>query len=722
MSHTITIYDIAKQANVSASTVSRALSKPGRLSATTEYRIRGIAERMGYLLDASETRPQRPDTGIIAAILPDYLNSYHARILHSVERHITAKPYNCSLITVGSSIGGNTERRTIANLLKIADGLILISSTLSEPDIRRIALVRPLVTIDRIAVGLSSVAADSNHAIDEAMHQLRSSGHRSVAYLVGSFISWAGERRRSSVRMAAYRYHMRYLEFKAFTPNVEGGAEAAGHYLKSPTDAVFAFNDQIALGFMHAIGKAGMRVPEDVSVIGFDNDPQAAVASPGLNTIDLHPDQMGALAAQVMIAQIGSAQTRPVARVEASSYIQRDSVSRSKRSIMRLGPYVDFTRQGGKVTVLTMLSSSFNETMPRIDAFMRAHPDIVIDPIDGQTKNNTMALYWEQLKSRQSVPDLLNVEYDAMPQFAASGALLNLSTRKVEQSWGDEFNPAAWESAHFAGGLYGIPGDQSQTVMFYRRDLMRRYGLRAPRTWEEFYEEGVRLHQRNPNRFMGVIDTTDVQHYLSFLRMAGARPWRVLDTASMEFDLHSPLIRTTAAFIQRCLDDGVLHAEPLWDGRYALPKDDRYATIVYANWFGKILASSYPSTRGLWAVALPPAFDDPSSVKTAEIGGSMLAISTKAPRRHQRLAMQFAHWFQANPISVDLRATGGYSATTYFQENPEVLAIKDSFFDQHVYSDTMVPQLVAGGHSDRVLASWQDNLVSYARSQGFSVK
>jgi LacI family transcriptional regulator len=90
---------------------------------------------------------------------------------------------------------------------------------------------------------------------------------------------------------------------------------------------------------------------------------------------------------------------------------------------------------------------------------------------------------------------------------------------------------------------------------------------------------------------MGIIDTTDVQHYLSFLRMAGCKPWHVNGVDSMGFTLHDPMIRTIAEFIQQCLDDGVLKAEPLWDSRYALPQDGVYATIVYANWFGKILAS-----------------------------------------------------------------------------------------------------------------------------------
>jgi LacI family transcriptional regulator len=590
MGDSITIYDIAKAAGVSPSTVSRALSKPGRLSAKTESRIRQIAEHLGYL-SAGPGAPSsaHSPTGIITAIIPDHLNPVYSRTVQSIEHHLGQSRY--SLITLSSGVGNVAERTTMAHLLNLCDGLIFASPSMSEPDLHRLAQVRPTVMLNRMVTGVSSVTVDVSAAINEAMVMLQRSGHHSITYLAGSYNSWANESRRRIIRAAAYRYDLNYRVLRGFEPTVADGTKAADQYLAHPTDAVFAFNDQLAEGFINAVGHAGMRVPEDVSVIGFDNNRESALLSPPLTTIDLHEDALGAKAVTALLTQIRSAQPQPMNVVESASLISRQSVSTSKRTTMKLGPYVDLGRADKDTLVLTMLSNSFNETIPRIEAFTKRHPDIVIDPIEGHTQEATAALYWERLQSNRSVPDLLNIERDKMPQFAASGALLDIGSANVERSWSGEFNRAAWQSAHYAGGLYGLPGDQSQTVMFYRKDLLDHYGLAVPKTWDQFYEEGVRLHQRNPNRYMGIIDTTDVQHYLSFLRMAGCKPWHVNGVDSMGFTLHDPMIRTIAEFIQQCLDDGVLKAEPLWDSRYALPQDGVYATIVYANWFGKILAS-----------------------------------------------------------------------------------------------------------------------------------
>ena len=744
--HGVSIYDIAQAAKVSPSTVSRALSKPGRLSEKTETRIRGVAEQLGYFrADGMNHTSDKPSTGIVIAIIPEYDSPYYVRLIQGTRKALASHHY--SLLVMSSDLVHGFERRTMAQLKETCDGFILASSFFSEPDIHRYAFDRPIVTVNRSITGLCSVSADVEDAVNEAMCVLQQSGHRTVTYMAGSS-SWASELRRRSIRTAAYRYDLAYRVHRGFEADIDGGQAASEQFLSHPSDAVFTCNDQLAMGFIAAVQQAGMRVPEDVSVVSFDNNPGSGLFTPAISTIDLHPQTLGERAVDLLLKQFRSSRHQIANLTEPATFVPRDSVSHHKRVTMKLGPFVDLHQRESNVTVLTMLSSSFNETMPRIEHFMREHPNIVIDPIEGHTQESTMELYRERFTSKRSVPDLLNIEYDKMPQLAASGALLNIGTDKVEQQWGKEFNKAAWRSSHYASGLYGLPGDLSQTVMFYRQDLFKHYGLAVPVTWDQFYEEGVSLHRRNPQRYMGVIDTTDVQHYFSFFRMAGVKPWKIEDMNKVEFDLDHPYMQMTARFIKQCLDDGVLKAEPLWDGLYALPADGTYLTIVHADWFGKIIASSYPRSRGLWKVTLPPSFSDPAALKTAEIGGSMLTISSRIPRSRQHAALRFAHWFQSAPVSVDMRAMGGYSATTYFENKPDVLAQVDSYFEQRIYEiyatsaklvnrdwdrlpfathvnnlfkELMIPQLKPNAHSPQVLHSWQEDLNAYAQSQGFTV-
>lgn len=743
----VTIYDIAKEAGVSPSTVSRALSKPGRLSAKTEFKVRQVAERLGYLMiDSVAKRPALQSTGMIGAVVPDCRNPFYAGILHHLRDALHAHGYDLLILESSSEHAAN--KQTIAKLTRLVDGLVFVSSTMSEPDLKRVVMVRPTVIVNRSITGISSVTSDPQHAIDTAVRHLYETGHRSIAYLAGNANTWSSETRRRLIRTATYRYDLSVRTVRGFDITLDGGQQAFEQYLKRPTDAVFAYNDQLAIGFISAARHAGMRVPDDVSVIGFDNIDEAAVQSVPLNTIDQHTQSMGQQAARILLNEIATETPHTVNFADPSEYIKRESVAASRRSTMRLGPYVNLMERDNDTITLTMLSSQFNETIPRIEAFMRAYPNIAIDPIEGHTQEQTNALYWERITNNRSVPDLFNVERDKLPQFAAAGVLLDIGTPKVEEKWSKLYTDAAWQSSHYANHLYGLPGDSGQTVMFYRQDILRRYDLAVPTTWEQFYEEGVKLHQRNPNRWMGIIDTTDVQHYLSFLRMAHAKPWSVTGTNSIEFHLADRKVEETVRFIQRCIDDGVLKAEPIWDGRYASPADGTFATVIHANWFGKILTSSYPMSAGKWRVALPPSFGSPNEVCTAEIGGSILTVSSRISRKRQHAALQFAHWFQTNPVSVDLRPLGGFSATKRFRDNPKILSTIDPYFNQHIYKtyvesanlmnhdwdnlpfatqlstayhDSLVPALAPGGNSAEVIEQWASALPEYARSQGFTV-
>ncbi|WP_165773739.1 extracellular solute-binding protein [Bifidobacterium felsineum] len=746
--HKATIYDIARQAGVNPSTVSRALSQPGRVAAKTEFRIRRIAEQLGYLTQTEQSDGEAlPSTGMIAAIVPTLTNPLYAGIINTLQRELDARGYG--LITLDTDQKPSMERKAMSYVMRNVDGVVLISSRLSEPDIRRIMMVRPIILINRTAPGLNSVVVDVARAIDDAVHALKESGHSSITYLAGPASSWSNEYRRRYIRSAAFRYDMTYRVVRECEPSVAGGSAAMEQYLIRPTDAVFAFNDALAAGFIIAARRNGLRIPEDVSVIGFDNTQMASLLTPTLSTIDLKSDQVAERAADALVQTIRNpAGIRPEPITLAAEFVKRDSLNTHKRSTMKLGPYAEIRRSSDTI-VLTMLSNAFNETMPRINEFMRTHPHIVIDPIEGRTQENTLSLYWERVINHRSVPDLINLERTALPQLAASGALQDLSSKAIEQELAPKVDRAAWQSAHYAGKLYGIPGDQSQTVMFYRADLFDHYHIKVPDTWDAFYETGVALHARNPNRYMGVLDTTDVQHYLSFFRSACVRPWTVENDSTIIFHMRSDLVRSVATFIQQCIDDGALNAEPMWDNRYMRAKSGTYLTVTYANWLGKILSMSYPADRGLWKVTLPPAFADPSQVTTAEIGGSTLAVSAGLPPKRLEAAMTFLKWFQLDPVSVELRAPGGVSAAAGYVEDLTRRGTIDPYFDQPIYdvyaksaervnrdwdnlpfysqldaefARLIVPALRPGGRSQDLFDEWERRLKIYAVSQGFAVK
>lgn len=750
MAQNVTIYDIARAAGVSPSTVSRALGKPGRLSAKTEQKVHRVAKELGYLApDRTDGVSATPSSGMVAILVRDFDDPYTARILNAIESNLERRGY--AGVCAGVVMNNEVRRRAISLLLRDVDGVILVAPSVSEPDLRRMSVSRPIVLVNQQISGLSTVTVDCTEAVDQAMRTLKRTGHRSVTSFMGVDSSWLGESHRRALKAAAYRYDLEYRLVRGLDSGEVGGGQALQRYLIHPTDAVFTCDGGMAAGFNAAAHARGLSVPDDVSIIAFADDAMGASMLPPLTVIGQRAEQLGAEAAEMIVSLIRSPHSRRVGVVEKAKLIGRDSVSRRKRSAIPAEPAAEPTtaRVDDGTTTLTMLSASFTEVMPRIEEFQRTHPGILIDTIDAHTNQMACDLYRERLQSHRMVPDLFNLDIDLMPEFAASGAFLNLHTPENEAQWGPLFNPVSWRNVHYAGDLYGLPGDQPHTAMFYREDILRRYDLKIPRTWDQFREEGIELRRHSTRTCMGVLDTS-MQYYLAFLRSAGARPWKLMATDRIAFDLDDPRMLQAAEFLQGCLDDGVLIAHPIWDGRYVTIRDGQTATLLHGNWLGKIIASSYPDAAGLWKVAVPPAFgNDPSALQTTQVGGSMMAISARIPRDRQLAALQFVQWMQTDPVSIDMRAAGGYSATRYFENKPELEDLIDPFFRQPVYRaymesarhvnlewdhlpfstfmdrgfrDTVLPELRPGGHSPAAIRRWLEELPAYASAHGFTVE
>ncbi|MBW3089855.1 extracellular solute-binding protein [Bifidobacterium miconisargentati] len=759
-----TIYDIAREVGVSASTVSRALSGSHRVSPKTEFRIRRIAQRMGYYEredHAAEPRPELPrpgigsdgdartngDDNVIAIVVPNVTNPFYAHLTESLCARFARQGYGTGIIvTSGEPFG---ERRALRQAMRTCIGAVLVSVQLNERDIRSFALSRPVVLVNRNIPGLPSATLDEEQAIDDALTRLKADGHASVCFLAGPTGSWSSERRRRLIRSLAYAHDMGYRIIRGLPATIDGGLRAAAAFGDAPTDAVIAFNDRMALGFIAGVRNAGMRVPEDVVVVGFDDLVDDIACSPTLSSIGADIDAMAGDVADAMTARLRSPESSEVpCGTTVARFVARESVAARRRPLMRRSPYTEPQRHDGTVT-LTMLSANFNEIMPRIEEFERTHPGILIDPIEGRTQKATTEFYWNRHVQGQPIPDLFNVEYSTMPLFAASSCLLDLTEPARERGWESLFSPPAWQAAHYAGRLYGVPGDQSQTVMFYREDLLRRYGLEVPRTWEQWAEDGAALHRRNHGRAMGLLDTNSVQHLMAMLRMMGARPWIVDDAGRITVCPDDPAGGAALDFLRRCLDSGALAASPIAGIPTLTAEDGSFLTLVHANWMGKILAASYPRDRGLWKVALPPANAENDQPLTAEIGGSMLTISASIPAGKRQAALDFVSWFNTAPASIDLRAGGGFSATRYFQDKPSGAAEPDPFFGQDInavyaqsarlvnrrwsvlpfdahmestFASMVVPSLVAGGDLPAAFRAWLLDLARYAAGQGFQVR
>lgn len=296
-----TIYDVARASGVAPSTVSRTFSRPGRVNAETADRIRRVAAEMGYRTK-SVARATLPGakTALLAVIVPDVPDRFFHEILEGAKEAANASQH--TLLVVDAQRSAATERAALDRLVPVVDGVILAASTLPDSSIRVIARQRPTVIVNRAMTDVASVLTDSADGIRQAVAHLAELGHRELTYLAGPSGSWADGTRWRAFRAATQQHGMRARRIGPNAPTQAGGLAAARTFSDQATSGVIAFNDFIAVGFMRGLSELGVRIPDDVSVIGFDNT-LAGWSKPPLTTLASPLRHLGSQAVRMVLQQ-----------------------------------------------------------------------------------------------------------------------------------------------------------------------------------------------------------------------------------------------------------------------------------------------------------------------------------------------------------------------------------------------------------------------------------
>jgi LacI family transcriptional regulator len=302
---TPTIYDVARAAGVAASTVSRAFSRPGRVNGETAERIRRIAADLGYRTNPLARGLHTGRTSMIALAISDITNPYYFEIIRGAQAAAAEAGYTMLLADAQES--DKLERQALERAIPTVEGIVLTSTRMSHSAIRMTAKQRPLVLLNREVPGVPSVATDQRYGMFQAVDHLCSLGHEQITYLAGPEAAWADGIRWNSLREVAAQRHLRVHRIGRYAPTVAGGLDAVEGFRKRPTSAVIAYNDLLALGFLRGLAAAGVKVPGDVSVVGFDNIFGTDLVTPGLTTVAAPLRTLGLTAVRNLLALIEGA-------------------------------------------------------------------------------------------------------------------------------------------------------------------------------------------------------------------------------------------------------------------------------------------------------------------------------------------------------------------------------------------------------------------------------
>ncbi len=326
-----TIYDVARIVGVSASTVSRAFARPGRVSFATAERIRKVADEIGYQ-SVSVRRPMaqgRSRRGTIALVVADISNPVYFEMIRGAEEEAALNGYTMLLAHTRES--GVIEREAIERSIDIVDGIVLSSSRMSDAAIRAMAKQKPTVVMNRGVKGVASVITDNVRGVRRAIEHFAQLGHREVSYLAGPEASWADSMRWRAVKQAGQELDVRITKIESTAPTMDGGAQVADKVATGKASAVLAYNDQLALGLMRRLQANGFGIPEDFSIIGFDNSSGASLIVPGLSSVAAPLHALGATAVRSLLAiSRGAVSAHEQAVVLPTRLVLRGSTARPR--------------------------------------------------------------------------------------------------------------------------------------------------------------------------------------------------------------------------------------------------------------------------------------------------------------------------------------------------------------------------------------------------------
>lgn len=305
----VTIYDIARQLDISAATVSRGLKNHPAVNKATRKKILDLARQLGYRSNLFASNLRRKSTNTIGVIVPRLSSYFMSNVIAGMENIASTEGYN---LIISQSLETLKKEMTNAETMfnSRVDGLLVSLSYETEnidhfePFIRKGI---PVIFFDRIKEHSKcmGIIIDNYKSAYEATRHLLDRGYKRIMHIGGNPVSNVYSERLRGYKQALTDHKIIPDPKLILTKNMteEAGVESAKYILKLKhlPDAVFSANDACAVYCMRTLQKEGIRIPEDIAFVGFNNDPMSKVVEPNLTTVNYPGYAMGEAAATQLI-------------------------------------------------------------------------------------------------------------------------------------------------------------------------------------------------------------------------------------------------------------------------------------------------------------------------------------------------------------------------------------------------------------------------------------
>jgi len=327
----VSIKDIATLAGVSQSTVSKALNDRSDVSEVTKRRIIEIVERLNYTPHAFGKALKKKTSENVGVIFCRYVrslsgNPFYSRVLEGIEAELAVNNYNLILQIITES---NKEELPKMLRERQVDGLILVG-TFRDGYLNRILDTGTnivMVDYNRLIKDCSQVVIDNEHGAFQAIKHCIDMGHRRIGFISGDFSRVSFQQRFEGYRKALKMNDIPLDETIVRNDGLENGYEQV-KYLVQERDihCIFSANDLNAIHGYKAINEMNLRIPEDVSIIGFDDIDMARMANPPLTTMRVYKEELGSIAVRILLNLIQGNSVNNTTTIVPTRLIKRKSV------------------------------------------------------------------------------------------------------------------------------------------------------------------------------------------------------------------------------------------------------------------------------------------------------------------------------------------------------------------------------------------------------------
>ena len=308
LANSVTIYDIAKKANVSISTVSRVFNGNAVVNKNTKKRVQKIIQEMDYIPNAIARSLVSQSSKTIGLIVSDVTNPFFTDVIDGIDNILSEQGF--TILMCDTRYSPERENRYISQMLeKRVDGIIIFSAYASDTSlIAKTKSIIPLVSVQSTFNGVDCINTTDEQGAFEAVDYLIKLGHRKIGFLVyGYDNSTISERMKGYLKAHKHNglnVNHGYIITARYTAN--GGYYMTKELLEKCPEvtAIFAYNDVTALGAYMAIREKEMKIPEDISIIGYDDIGTASLVKPRLTTVAQPFYEIGKSAAELLLKRI----------------------------------------------------------------------------------------------------------------------------------------------------------------------------------------------------------------------------------------------------------------------------------------------------------------------------------------------------------------------------------------------------------------------------------